>query len=133
MFCENCGNKIQEGNKFCTKCGHSNLPISTNELKQNKLSMTNDKWWHRLFKIFYIFLYLQILWIVPVVWTSNDTSYGSYYSGTYHYQDTPGAAFLYSVFAIVIFIVVLRLFKLSVLYVLIGQRPEWNKEFKKLF
>ena len=26
MFCENCGNKLKGGHKFCIKCGHSNAP-----------------------------------------------------------------------------------------------------------
>lgn len=134
MFCENCGNKMQEGHKFCTKCGHSNMTSSTAPIiKQTIPLATNEKWWHRLLRVVYIFLYLQILWIVPVVWSSNSSSYSGYYGGTYHYEDTPGAAFWYSVLAIVIFVVVLRLIKLTVLYVAKGQKPEWHKEFRKLF
>ena len=129
MFCENCGNKIKEDHKFCTKCGHSNSSISTHNIRQGKYPITNDKWWHRLFKVIYIFLYLQIFWIVPVVWSLNSSSY-SYYRG---YEDTTGLAFWYSVLAIVIFVVVIRLIKLAVLYVVLGRKPEWYSEFRKLF
>ncbi len=100
---------------------------------QQAAVVTNDKWWQRLLKVVYIFLYAQILWIVPVVWSTNSTSYSGYYGSTYHYEDTPGAAFWYSVLAIVIFVVVLRLIKLTVLYIAMGRKPEWKKEFKKLF
>ncbi len=91
--------------------------------------ISSDKWWHRLLKVAYVFMCLQILWIVPVVWSTNSTDY-SYYGG---YTDTPGAAFWYSVLAIAIFMVVTRLIKITVLYVALGRKPEWAKEFKKLF
>ena len=119
--------------KFCTKCGHSN---GTQENKrpamQHSAAISNDKWWQRLLKVAYVFLCLQILWIVPVVWSSNSTDY-DYYGGQYHYTDTPGAAFWYSILAIAIFIVVTRLIKITVLYVAMGRKPEWQREFKKLF
>lgn len=97
----------------------------------NKTPVKNldERWWHRLLKVAYIFLYIQILWIVPVVWSVNSTSW-SYYGG---YEDTTGAAFWYSVLAIVIFVVVLRLIKLTVLYIALAQKPIWRDEFKKLF
>ena len=133
MFCENCGNKLQEGHRFCTKCGHANGSTVKNIPTIQQPVTKNEKWWHRLLKVVYVFVYLQILWIVPVVWSSNSSSYSGYYGGTYHYVDTPGAAFWYSVLAIVIFVVVLRLIKLSVRYVALGEKPEWHKEIRKLF
>ncbi len=134
MYCENCGNKLESNHKFCTKCGHSNVATENKRPSMQQAAVvTNDKWWQRLLKVVYIFLYAQILWIVPVVWSTNSTSYSGYYGSTYHYEDTPGAAFWYSVLAIVIFVVVLRLIKLTVLYIAMGRKPEWKKEFKKLF
>ncbi len=97
------------------------------------MAPVNERWWHRLLRVAYIFLYLQILWIVPVVWSGNSSSYSGYYGGAYRYEDTPGAAFWYSVLAIVIFVVVLRLIKLTVLYVALARRPEWKNEFRRLF
>lgn len=40
MFCENCGNKIEEGHKFCTKCGHlvDSIKEKTNFMKQTPLN-----------------------------------------------------------------------------------------------
>ena len=132
MFCKNCGNKLKEGHQFCTECGHPSVfDISKKEVI-NHTVINNDKWWHRLLKVAYIFLYIQILWIVPVVWSSNSSS-SSYFLGKYHYQNTYGEAFWYSLLAIVIFVVTVRLIKLTVLYVALAQKPKWKKEFKKFF
>lgn len=131
MFCEHCGNNIIGSHKFCTKCGQS----VSQEVPTKSSSGVNldQRWWHRMLKVLYIFLYLQILWIVPVVWSSNSSSYTGYYGGQYRYEDTYSVAFWYSVLAIVIFVTVLRLIKLTVLYIMLGQKPAWKKEFKKLF
>lgn len=130
MFCENCGNKNDRTHKFCTKCGHPTASSSAVP-KINKTPVRNldERWWHRLLKVAYIFLYIQILWIVPVVWSANSTSW-SYYGG---YEDTTGEAFWYSVLTIIIFVVVLRLIKLTVLYIALAQKPVWRDEFRKLF
>ena len=129
MFCENCGNKIDSSYRFCTKCGSS----TTGELKKNSTIqhgqiILNDKWWQRLLKVAYIFLCLQILWIVPLVWSSNaESCYYSYCSGS------SSESFWYSVLAIGIFVVITRLIKITILYVVLGRKPEWRKEFKKLY
>jgi hypothetical protein len=131
MYCENCGHKNDESHKYCTKCGYSiSFTSGRPEAKPTPPLSFDERWWHRLLKVVYIFLYLQILWIVPVVWSEDSTYYNSYYS---RYEDTPGEAFWYSVLAIVIFVVVLRLIKLTTLYIFLAQKPEWNKEFWKLF
>lgn len=134
MFCENCGNKNNETHKFCTKCGQPivSSPV-TSATNRHPASKLDERWWHRLLKVGYIFLYLQILWVVPAVWFVNNSSYTGYSFGEYHYEDTYGIAFWYSLLAIVVFIVTLRLIKLTVLYILLAQKPEWKKELKKLF
>jgi|SRR3989344_1578380 len=123
MFCENCGNKLDTSHKFCTKCGHSNIPAEKNITKQTE-STLDDRWWHRLLKVLYIAAYLPLLIIIPVVWSENSYSY---YSG-----DTYGEAFWYSLLTLIIWVVILRLIKIAVLYVAIGRKPEWKREFKKL-
>lgn len=131
MFCENCGNRIDNSHKFCTKCGNSTtVEIKKNQTIQQGVIVSNDNWWQRLLKVAYIFLCLQILWIVPAVWGSNlpyCSTYSSYCSGSY------SESFWYSVLAIVIFVFVTRLIKITVLYVAMGRKPEWKKEFKKLY
>jgi hypothetical protein len=130
MFCENCGNKIDDSHKFCTKCGYSAVQKGKESLRiQQPVETLNEKWWHRLLKVFYIILYIPLFVIIPLVWTENSSSYG-YYSG---YTETTGLAIWYSILTLVIYLVVARLIKLSVLYVAFGQRPGWKKQFKKLF
>ena len=126
MYCEHCGTKIDKSHKFCTKCGNP----TTGELKTNPViqHVSIDRWWQRLFKVAYIFLCLQILWIVPLVWSSNAES--CYYNDCY---GSSTQSFWYSVLAIGIFVVITRLIKISGLYVALGQKPEWEKEFKKLY
>lgn len=124
MFCENCGNKIQDGCKFCTTCGN---PINFAEIKIAKQSeqSLNDMWWHRLLKILYIFFHLPLLIIIPLVWDEN--SYSNYGSSS------SGEALWYSVLTLVIYLAILRLIKLSVVYVVFGRKPKWKREFKKFF
>jgi len=117
MFCENCGNKINKSDSFCTECGHSYNLEGTKKINK---TFPSDRWWQRILKIIYILTYLQILWIVPTTWVLN-----SYYSNW--------DAFWFSLMALVIFIVSLRLIKLATLYIVLAQRPAWKKEFKKLF
>ena len=134
MFCENCGNKIDNSHKFCTKCGNSTtVEVKNDSAMQQKPVLLNDKWWQRFLKVIYIFLCLQIFWIVPVVWISNDSRYTGYYLGQSQYEDTYGLAFWYSLLAIAIFLVITRLIKITVLYVAMGRKPEWKREFKKLY
>ncbi len=134
MYCHKCGNEIKKGDKFCDKCGESVAGEEkvSRETRHGAL-VTNDKWWQRLLKVVYIFLWLQILWIIPAVWSVNSSEYVGYYGGEYKYQDTYGAAFWYSILAIIIFVIVIRLVKITVLYIALGQKPEWKKQFKRLF
>lgn len=132
MYCEHCGNKLDPAYKFCNKCGHRNVVAAHNEslVEQSPLG---DKWWHRLLKVLYVIAYLPLLGVVPAVWMSNaESCYTSTYSGTSCYG-SDGEAFWYSLLAFVIYMVVLRLIKISVLYIALGQRPRWKREFKKLF
>ena len=121
MYCENCGNKILEGYKFCTKCGFSVVSGIHNDKSINeKLKNKDEKWWHRLLKVLYITSYMPLLIIIPIVWSENSCYYCS-----------NGDSFWYSVLTLVIYIVIIRLIKIAVLYVTSGRRPEWRKEFKR--
>lgn len=133
MFCHKCGSEMKSSDRFCTKCGES---VYTAEKAAREASsvvpVTKDKWWQRLLKVIYIIIWLQVLWIVPVVWSVNSTDY-TYYGGQYHTIDTTGSAFWYSILAIIIFVVVVRLIKITTLYIALGQKPQWHKQFKRLF
>ena len=127
MFCENCGNKLKEGHKFCTKCGHSNV----SEAKEEKSpTLSDDKWWYRLAKVIYVLLYLPLLVVVPLVWSENVPRYNSYFE---EYYGSYGEAFWYSVLTLVIYVVVVRLIKITFLYISFAKKPIWKKEFKKFF
>jgi len=133
MYCEHCGNKLDSAYKFCNKCGHRTVITTRNENLADQ-SPLGDKWWHRLFKVLYVVAYFPLFGIVPAVWMSNDEScYTSMYSGYTSCYGSDGEAFWYSLLMLVIFMVVLRLVKIAVLYIALGQRPRWKRELKKLF
>jgi uncharacterized membrane protein len=126
MFCKNCGNKLTEGAAFCGKCGQV-APSA------HKATFSEDRWWYRLAKVAYIIVHLPLLIVLPVVWDSNSQhSYSDYY-GNAHYYGSDGDAFWYCLLTLVLYLVVLRLIKLAMLYVIAGHPPEWSKEFKRLF
>lgn len=133
MFCNNCGNELKAGHQFCTECGHSNTSNATKKTVTNQVTIRDDRWWHRFLKVLYVFIYLQILWILPAVWSTNSSIYVGHIRNEYVYRDTYGQAFWYSLLALAIFVVVVRLIKITVLYVIWAQKPQWKVEFKKLF
>jgi hypothetical protein len=130
MFCENCGNKISGNDKFCIKCGHPAVPISSdyNHRHHSLEILDSNRWYVRLLKVFYIILYIPLPFVVYGVWTSNDPYYSTYYSyGSYE------EAFWYSLMTFGIWVIVLRLMKIAVKYIVVGQKPNWLKEFKKIY
>lgn len=126
MYCEHCGEKLEQGYKFCTKCGHSTVPLQTKIAAADQPTLSlNDKWWHRLLNVLYIVSYLLLFVIIPVVWSENNYSY--YGNGS------SGEALWYSFLTLIIYMALARLIKIAVLYVALGRKPEWKKEFKRLF
>lgn len=120
MFCEECGNKIKDGHKFCIKCGYS-IVSNSPENKKREL-VDNEKWWHRLLKVLYIISYIPLLIIIPIVWSTNTCYYCS-----------KSDSFWYSLLTLFIYVVIIRLIKIAILYVILGRRPKWKREFKKFF
>src|SRR3989344_3956885 len=100
MFCENCGNKLEKGHKFCMKCGHSNLPETR---KEKEPVLSDEKWWSRLAKVIYIGLYLPLPVALIAVWTENSQSCVSSFYPTYSQTctDTLGEAFLLTLLTLV--------------------------------
>ena len=135
MFCENCGNKIQDGHKFCIKCGHLATENLSRSSEKSQNTNNNERWWHRLLRVLYIVAYLPLLGIIPAVWSSY-VPYCTHYTYTYSNNYCSGSyaeSFWYSLLTLVIYFVVLRLIKIATLYIVKGRKPEWKKEFKKLF
>lgn len=129
MFCENCGSKLKESHKFCTKCGYSN-ELETTQKTFSSSDHLDQKWWPRLAKVIYVVLYIPLPFLVALVWSENSSTY-NYYTQTS--ADTTGEAFWYSLFTLVIYVVIVRLIKITFLYISFGQKPQWKKEFKKFF
>jgi uncharacterized membrane protein YvbJ len=97
MFCKNCGNKLTEGEKFCTKCGSGvnsenntntqnvqNVQNNTNNIQntQNVQSIQNNTnstqngkkkkslFWKRLLKLYlYTFLMFIAIFVLQIVLT----------------------------------------------------------------
>ena len=132
MFCKNCGNEVDGSHKFCIKCGQpTSLTVSVPTRQSSTVNANLDQqWWLRLAKVFYIFFYLPLPLVLYVVWNVNS-SYYDYYSR--FYTDTTGTAFWYTLLALVIYVAIVRLIKLTFLYIVFGQKAEWKKEFRKLF
>lgn len=125
MFCEHCGNNIQEGHKFCMKCGKLILNHSVAQA-----SNLDQNWWLRVAKVIYIFLHLPLPLVLWGVWYANSTSY-NYYKKVY--SDTTGKAFWYSILTLIIYLVILRLIKITFLYIAFAEKANWQKEFKKFY
>jgi len=124
MFCIECGEKIEENSNFCNKCGSRSDTL----IKKHKKTNLDGKWWIRLAKVIYVGLFLPAVGIVILVWSENAPYYSSY-SNTY--RGSYGEAFFYSLLALVICIIVLKLIKISFLYVASGKTPDWKKELKR--
>lgn len=121
MFCENCGSKIQQDYKFCIRCGNSVLAYRESSVMVERPVLGSDKWWHRLLRVIYIILYLPLLLVIPLVWSMN-AYYGEY-----------GVALSQSLLALVIYIFIARLIKITFLYIFFAQKPYWRRELRKLF
>ena len=128
MFCEKCGSKTKQGHQFCTECGHPSEEVVFVQKNEPAKENSNERWWHRLLRVLYIFSYLPLIGFIILAWNENlphcytYTCYGSY-----------GEAFWYSLLTLVIGVVVLRITKIAVIYISKGQKPQWSKEFKKIY
>jgi hypothetical protein len=134
MFCEKCGNKIEESSKFCEKCGNrASQEIYRDESHYNKSELEN-KWWLRLMKVAYVILYIMLIPILILVWNINATGYSyNQYTHSYAYTSTADNAFWYSFLTLIIYLTIIRLVKITSLYISLGLKPNWKSEFKKLW
>ncbi len=81
---------------------------------KNKLE---NKIWYRLLKVLYILAYCTIPVIISQFW------------GVYK----PLEIIIFSILFIVFSIIVIRLIKISIIYIITGQKPEWKNEVKRFF
>lgn len=120
MFCTNCGREIFENATFCTECGKSTSPEAGIKASQNP--KLEEKWWFRLAKVIYIGLYIILPFLLIVVWGENCCGY-------YGYTE----AFWLTLLTFIVYVVSAKLIKITFFYVSFAQKPQWKKEFKKLF
>ncbi len=143
MFCTDCGNKLKEGEKFCTNCGKSQdgeserktaKKVASNVGEHTPVAISTpaftavkqERWWDRLFKVVYILSYVILPLILIAVWEENSCSYyRSYCSGD--------EAFWATLFTFIGYVVFVRLVKITFLYIAKGQTVSWRKEFKNFF
>lgn len=122
MFCTTCGNRLNDGNNHCTNCGASVVSTGTTASNHSEQKVvTESKWWHRLGLVIYIFFNILLIPVVFAVWSGNSTSYVSD-MGYYHYENSYGLAFWYSFLTIIIWLLVLRLIKIALRYVVSGKK-----------
>src|SRR3989344_253664 len=122
MFCSNCGANINGHDHFCTQCGNKNDLYQSETLVQQKGLSTEEfgeRWWHRLARVFYIAIHLPLLLIVPLVWIENSSSY--VIRGVY--EDTPALATWYAFLTLIIYLVVLRLIRITLSYITKAEKP----------
>jgi len=111
MFCEQCGNPLKEGHKFCTKCGNSNTPGVATKTSQGPHPF-DQKWWFRLMKVIYITLYIPLPFLLLLTWDDSESFWA-----------------ILTVF--IVYIVIVRLIKITFFYITFGEKPKWKREFKK--
>ena len=127
MFCTNCGNKMDSDSNHCTNCGVSVVRTETvvSNYSEQKV-VTNGKWWHRLGVVIYIFFNLLLIPVVFTVWDESSTTYVSNGTYGYHYEDSYGLAFWYSLLTIVVWLLVLRLIKSALQYIVLGKKFQFK-------
>ena len=95
--------------------------------KPQKTEVTTDsinkdeKWYHRLAIVVYILSHIPLIFVVQAVWLEYAREY-SYYHKTYVGSDAD--ALWLSFIAIIIYILVLRLIKMIIKYILKGTKPK---------
>lgn len=96
------------------------LEPQTTQVTANNINK-GEKWYHRLATVVYIISHLPIFFVVQVVWLEYAREY-SYYQKTYVGSDLD--ALWLSFIAIIIYLLVLRLIKMTIKYILNGTKPK---------
>lgn len=127
MFCTQCGNKLDEGSKFCTGCGMSQVHTSSQtqsyEQREKSVQVTEEKWWHRVGVVAYVIAHLPLLIVVPIVWEDNAQRY-SYILEDYIGSDSE--AFWACIMTIFFWILTLRLIKMTLKYIVSAKKPKFK-------
>lgn len=96
-----------------------------NNVNQN----LEEKWWFRIAKVVYIFLYLFLA--VGVIASGVDNFY-SYDTDIKSNVYTPGYALANVLVVIVVGLVLIKVIKITFFYIFLAQKPSWKKEIRKI-
>lgn len=98
----------------------------------------SKKWWYRLLSVIYVFSYF----FIPFIALNNINGPNErtlIINSDGHWQRIPHSFIYYIettlfILLIVLFsIVIIRLTKIIIIYIIKGEKPKWKKELKKLF
>lgn len=78
----------------------------------------NKKWWYRLLEVVYTFLYF----IIPFIVLNSINGPENVIERTF-----------FLIYLAILCIVGIRIIKISIVYIIKGEKIDWKKEFKKLF
>lgn len=73
MYCENCGNKLQENNVYCSECG-----FKVKNVVANKTTNSNKTLWIVLVSVFggiFLVIVLSIIFFTFLIVTENSVDY----------------------------------------------------------
>jgi hypothetical protein len=100
------------------------------EIQAKSNSDLEQKWWFRIAKVVYIFLYLFLA--VGVIASGVDNFY-SYNTDIKSNVYTPGNALVNVLAVMAIGLVIIKATKITFFYIFLAQKPHWKREFTKLF
>ncbi|QQS61833.1 MAG: hypothetical protein IPN70_02885 [Candidatus Moraniibacteriota bacterium] len=93
-------------------------------------SNLEQKWWFRIAKVAYIFLYLFFAILIIASGVDNFYSYDTVMKSNSY---TPGFAFLNMLIVIAIGFIITKITKITFFYIFLAQKPNWKKELTKIF
>jgi hypothetical protein len=93
-------------------------------------SHLENKWWFRVAKVVYVFLYL--FFAIGIIASGIDNFF-TYEVNTGSVIYTPVFAFINVLIVVIIGFVVIKAIKIIFFYTSIAQRPNWKKELTNIF
>lgn len=95
---------------------------------ENQKNNLEQKWWFRVAKVVYIFLYLLL--VIGLIAGGIDNFY-SYGDGTITY--TPWFAVANVLIGGIIGLAMIKVVKIIFFYIFLAQKPHWKRELTNIF
>ena len=99
------------------------------EAQAKNNSDLEQKWWFRIAKVVYIFLYLFLA--IGVIASGIDNFY-SYDTSIKSNVYTPGNALTNVLIVIAVGLILIKAIKVIFFYIFLAQKPNWKKELSKI-